>query len=91
MGKSVDIKGFMIPMDFTAKQVKEFLLVPYVPSCQHVPPPPPNQIIMVKLKKGMKMSYFPIKVSGKIQLKNTNNPMMQSTYEMAATKVQELK
>ena len=31
-----------------SEQVSEFLLVPYVGACIHVPPPPPNQMIYVK-------------------------------------------
>ncbi|MBY0413174.1 MAG: DUF3299 domain-containing protein, partial [Bdellovibrionales bacterium] len=38
--KEVSIKGFMMPLDYEAKEVVEFLFMPYVPSCMHVPPPP---------------------------------------------------
>ncbi len=32
--------------------VSEFFLVPYFGACIHVPPPPPNQIVYVKLAGG---------------------------------------
>jgi uncharacterized protein len=32
--------------------VSEFFLVPYFGACIHVPPPPPNQIVYVKLTGG---------------------------------------
>ena len=51
-GKRVRIGGYVVPLDFEATNVKEFLLVPFVGACIHVPPPPPNQIIYVKSAKG---------------------------------------
>ncbi len=51
-GKHVRIGGYVVPLDFEATTVKEFLLVPFVGACIHVPPPPPNQIVYVKTAKG---------------------------------------
>ena len=94
LDKNVNIIGFMIPLDYSAKNIKEFLLVPYVPSCAHVPPPPPNMIIKVKVegKKGMKLTYYPIEVVGKIKLvpptgKSTN----YGAYSITASLVKEIK
>jgi hypothetical protein len=54
--------------------VTEFLLVPYVGACIHVPPPPPNQIVHVKVirKGGYKNEnlYEPVWVTGKINVKS---------------------
>jgi hypothetical protein len=50
-GKLVRIPGYMLPLEFSGKQVTEFLLVPWVGACIHTPPPPPNQIIHVKMDK----------------------------------------
>jgi hypothetical protein len=50
INSEISIKGFFIPLEFDEqRKVTEFLLVPYIPSCMHVPPPPPSQIIHVKL------------------------------------------
>lgn len=51
IGKEITIKGFMMPLDYDSKAIVEFLLMPYVPACMHVPPPPANQLILVKMKK----------------------------------------
>lgn len=48
-GKNVAIAGYLLPLDFSEAGAKEFLLVPYVGACIHVPPPPPNQVIYVKV------------------------------------------
>ncbi|WED24440.1 DUF3299 domain-containing protein [Vibrio sp. JC009] len=51
-GSRVKIPGFVIPLEGNADKVSEFLLVPFLGACIHVPPPPPNQIIFVKFKDG---------------------------------------
>lgn len=51
-GKQVRIPGYLLPLEFKDKKVTEFLLVPWVGACIHTPPPPPNQIVHVKLDKG---------------------------------------
>ncbi|MGD9309079.1 MAG: DUF3299 domain-containing protein [Desulfosarcina sp.] len=69
-GKNVRIPGYLLPLEISQEKVTEFLLVPYVGACIHVPPPPPNQIVHVKTaaKKGYKMKqlYDPVWVTGAI-------------------------
>ena len=54
-GKRVRIGGYVVPLDFEATSIKEFLLVPFVGACIHVPPPPANQIVYVKSEKGFEV------------------------------------
>ena len=65
-GKRVQIGGYIVPLDFDATSVKEFLLVPFVGACIHVPPPPANQIVYVKSAKGfdVKQTFDPVYVTG---------------------------
>ena len=95
INKKVSIKGFMIPLDYSAKSIKEFLLVPYIPSCAHVPPPPANMIISVDLKaKGIKPSYYPIEVIGTINIaknvKIKDEYMPEGSYSLVAKSVSEI-
>ncbi|MEL6642234.1 MAG: DUF3299 domain-containing protein [Pseudomonadota bacterium] len=46
-GKLIRMPGFILPFEVSAEGVTEFLLVPYVGACIHVPPPPANQLVMV--------------------------------------------
>ena len=39
-GKVVKIPGYLIPLHYEAREIKEFMLVPYIGACIHVPPPP---------------------------------------------------
>ena len=92
MSKKISIKGFMIPLDYNSKKVDEFLLVPFIPACMHVPPPPANQVVLVKMSKGKKAdsSYFPIKVSGSLSL-GKKQGLIDSSFSMVATEVSEIK
>jgi hypothetical protein len=67
-GKSVKIAGYLLPLDFNEAGVKEFLLVPYVGACIHVPPPPPNQVVYVKSETPRKLDglYDAVLVTGKL-------------------------
>lgn len=46
-GKTVRMPGYVLPLETEGTSVKEFLLVPFVGACIHVPPPPPNQMVHV--------------------------------------------
>ena len=48
-GAIVRVPGFIIPLEDNDQAVSEFLLVPYPLACIHVPAPPPNQIVHVKM------------------------------------------
>ncbi len=50
-GKEVKIPGYIVPLEDEVGQVIEFLLVPTPMACIHYPPPPPNQIVYVRLKE----------------------------------------
>lgn len=50
-GQRVRIPGYFLPLETSLTKVTEFLLVPYFGACIHVPPPPPNQIVHVKVAK----------------------------------------
>jgi hypothetical protein len=92
MASNLSIKGFMIPLDYDSKKIDEFLLVPFIPSCGHVPPPPANQVVLVKMAKGKKAnsSYFPLKVSGLLSLSKKQG-LIDSSFSMVATEVKEIK
>ncbi len=91
LGTEVTMKGFMMPLDFESKEIVEFLFMPYVPACMHVPPPPANQLVLVTLKKGTKIkpSFYPIEIKGKLSV--VPSVELESSYKFESTKVSELK
>jgi uncharacterized protein len=89
-GKSVRIGGYVVPLDFNATKVKEFLLVPFVGACIHVPPPPANQIIYVKLDKGFEVAgmFDPVTVTGKLSAAQTFTGLAETGYSIDAVTVE---
>jgi hypothetical protein len=84
-GKRVSIPGFMVPLEDDAQDVTEFLLVPYAGACIHVPPPPPNQMVYVKLIHGgkAKMSFTePIVVTGTLKISDVKSPYGDVSYNL---------
>lgn len=67
-GTVVRIPGYLLPLDFEGLGVREFLLVPYVGACIHVPPPPQNQIVHVDLEEPFLTDslFTPVWVTGRI-------------------------
>jgi len=67
-GQTVRLPGYLLPLEFSGRQVSEFLLVPWVGACIHTPPPPPNQIVHVKPEKPVEMSgmFAPVWVTGQM-------------------------
>jgi hypothetical protein len=91
LGKEITMKGFMMPLDYDAKALVEFLFMPYVPACMHVPPPPANQLVLVKMKKGttVQPSFYPVQITGVITL--DANKDLESSYKIEGIKLKELK
>ncbi len=89
-GKRVKIGGYVVPLDFDATKVKEFLLVPFVGACIHVPPPPPNQLVYVKSEAGfeVKGSFDPVWVTGKMQTKIAFTGLAEAGYSLDAEKIE---
>ncbi len=65
-GANVRIAGYLLPIEFKGDKVTEFLLVPFVGACIHVPPPPANQIVHVRYEEGFSTRglFAPVWVNG---------------------------
>lgn len=76
-GTDVKIAGYLLPLEFSEKGEKDFLLVPYVGACVHVPPPPANQMVLVRLSKKMvvKDLYTPVWISGQMKTKQSSKAL----------------
>ena len=74
-GKEIRMPGYLLPLELDGTRVTEFFLVPYVGACIHVPPPPPNQIVHVKLigneSYQSKELFEPVWVTGVMSTKST--------------------
>jgi hypothetical protein len=85
-GAYIKMPGFIIPFDVTADGVTDFMLVPYVGACIHTPPPPANQLVMVKAKTpwpGDEL-WDPVWVTGAMRTQLQSTDLGQTGYAITA-------
>lgn len=79
------LAGYVVPIATNDKnQIVELFLVPYFGACIHVPPPPPNQLVHIKLEKPIAMTqiwdaYYAV---GTIRVAKTQNEVATAAYSM---------
>ncbi|GAB5377203.1 MAG: DUF3299 domain-containing protein [Acuticoccus sp.] len=88
-GKTVELSGFVIPLDYTAEGVTSFMLVPFVGACIHVPPPPPNQLVFVTTTRPFEVAglFEPYTVTGAFGTATTQTELAEVGYFMKADTV----
>jgi hypothetical protein len=90
-GQNVKLPGFIVPLDIGKDGlVSEFFLVPYFGACIHVPPPPPNQIVYVRMSKGISLEsiYDAYWITGRLTLQNKTTRLGAAAYHVAGEKVE---
>ncbi|HAV87300.1 DUF3299 domain-containing protein [Stutzerimonas balearica] len=89
-GRAIRLGGYPVPLETDAAgRSTEFFLVPYPGACIHVPPPPPNQIVLVRLAKGIELGdiYAPLWVDGVLRIEPVNNALAEAAYAIDADAV----
>lgn len=88
----IKIPGFVVPLVVNDNgAVSEFFLVPYFGACIHVPPPPPNQIVYVKLAGGgiqlgaPEDAYW---VTGTLHTQTNGTSLAKSSYTLDASRME---
>ena len=83
-GTIIRVPGFIVPLEDSQNEVSDFLLVPSPQACVHVPAPPANQMVHVRMASGTKakMSYGPVWAQGRIHIAETSGPYGKTSYEM---------
>lgn len=71
-GQFIRLPGYALPLEYDGAAIDEFLLVPYVGACIHVPPPPQNQMVFVKLAEPFVITdlFTPVWIVGRVTLKS---------------------
>jgi hypothetical protein len=85
-GQRVRLPGYVVPLEFDATQVSEFLLVPYFGACIHTPPPPSNQIVYVKSQEEFKIDrlFAAVWVTGTLTTTQVDNELAGAGYTLDA-------
>ncbi len=88
--QTVEIPGFVIPLEFASRKTKEFLLVPTLAACQHVAPPPANQTIHVRIPadRAFEVSAHAVKIKGRLKVMESTQASPDAFYEMDAEAVE---
>ena len=89
-GKRIRLGGYPVPLESDAEGRTTLLfLVPYPGACIHVPPPPPNQIVLVRYPKGIALNdiYEPLWVDGTLHIETVNNDLADAAYALDARSV----
>jgi hypothetical protein len=89
--KTVRLSGFLVTLEGDGKTVSEFLLVPYFGACIHVPPPPSNQIVLVRTgSRPFKISrmFDQVSVTGRLRTEQARNELASASYVIEATHIE---
>jgi hypothetical protein len=100
-GASVHIIGFLLPIGPDEQGTQIAYLVPELGMCSHTPPPPPNQLVRVRMTADWKPTRFyePVRLTGTLALAPSAKNVriidgivpMNATYRLDASYVETLK
>jgi uncharacterized protein len=89
--RMVKLAGFLVSLEGDGKSVSEFLLVPYFGACIHVPPPPSNQIVLVRTGRTpykVGALFQRVAVTGRLRTEAARNQLASASYVIEATTVE---
>ncbi|WP_435141340.1 DUF3299 domain-containing protein [Pseudopelagicola sp. nBUS_19] len=89
-GVYIRMPGFILPLELDAEGVTEFVLVPYVGACIHTPPPPPNQLVLVRTIDPWPSDklWDPVWVEGLMSTQLMSTEVAETGYAMTADKIE---
>lgn len=81
--QQVRLPGYVVPLTGDGPgTVEEFLLVPYMGACIHLPPPPPNQIVYVELSEPFELQsmWEPFWINGTMRVESQHLGIASAAY-----------
>lgn len=89
-GAEIRLPGFAIPLDTDTKVAKSFILVPYYGACIHTPPPPSNQIVLVRAPQGARIeeAFAMVWVTGRLRVEAQQTDVAHAGYTLDANSVE---
>jgi hypothetical protein len=92
VNQKIRLPGYAVPLDADRNSKREFLLVPYFGACIHTPPPPSNQIVLVRPTAGSKIQKMPesmdvLWVEGELKEAKVNTSQGVSGYLLEAINI----
>ena len=92
VNQKIRLPGYAVPLDADRNSKREFLLVPYFGACIHTPPPPSNQIVLVRPTANSKIKKMPesmdvLWVEGELKEARVNTSQGVSGYTLEAINI----
>jgi len=90
-GGLIRIEGYVVPLEDELREATEFLIVSSSGACIHTPPPPPNQIVYVKMaaNKHAKVEIGKLFwVAGRLQIATAKSPYGDVSFQMQGLSVE---
>lgn len=90
-GRQVRLPGFVVPLEGDGVELTEFFLVPYYGACIHVPPPPANQIVYVKVAEKdvrIRNAFDTVWVTGLLSAKSFESDLGNAGYQLNARQIE---
>ncbi len=89
-GAEIRLPGFAIPLDTDTQTAKSFILVPYYGACIHTPPPPSNQIVLVRAPQGARIeeAFAMVWVTGRLRVEAQQTDVAHAGYTLDASSVE---
>ena len=86
-GREIRLGGYPVPLESDTRGAAPSFSCP-LSRCSHprTPPPPPNQIVLVRYPKGIALEdiYAPLWVDGRLQIEPVSNDMADAAYALDA-------
>lgn len=85
----IEIPGFIVPLELDEQRLLSFFIVPYYGACLHFPPPPPNQIIYVRLNESIDIPSIqtPFLFSGRLVSELFEDPLGTSAWSLDVVQI----
>jgi uncharacterized protein len=88
-GQRVKISGFILPFNNDEQPYKRLLLIPFAGACVKFPPPR-NQVILITLEKGIRLTNFtdPVAVTGVMNVAPMETDIAKIGYRITAEAIE---
>ncbi|PHR51256.1 MAG: hypothetical protein COA47_18160 [Robiginitomaculum sp.] len=89
-GAYIRMPGFVVPFDLNSQGVTDFMLVPYLGACIHTPPPPANQLVLVRAATPWPgdQPWEPVWVTGVMRTRLQSTKLGETGYSIAADEME---
>lgn len=88
-GKLVKLPGYAVPLDDNMKEIREFIMVPDAMSCIHVPPPPANMTVYVKMTEPIVYNSYQraVWITGQLLIEDTKSEKANAAWKIKGVKM----